>query len=65
MLTRILDHFDVMLCSFGHLSAFDWVLAERAMDVTVSAQKRRARVPNDLKICENNIFFCDDATMTD
>ncbi len=56
------DHFDGILCVFGHLSAtrfafFDLVLAERALDVTVSAQKKRARVPNGLKRCENNIFL--------
>ncbi len=33
------------------------LLAERALDVTVSAQKRRAWVPNGLKRRENNKFL--------
>ncbi len=39
---RILDHVDVILCVFGHLSAtsFDLVLTERALDVTVSAHRK-------------------------
>ncbi len=39
---RILDHVDIILCVFGHLSAtsFDLVLTERALDVTVSAHRK-------------------------
>ncbi len=59
------DHFDIILCVFGRFATIfacklNLVLAEHALDVTVSAQKRRAWVPNGLKRCEN--YFCDDAT---
>ncbi len=39
----------IWLLKWNMLCLFDLVLAERALDVTVSTQKRRARVPNDLK----------------
>ncbi len=39
----------IWLLKQNKLCLFDFVLAERALDVTLSAQKRRARVPNDLK----------------
>ncbi len=39
----------IWLLKRNKLCLFDLVLAERALDVTLSAQKRRARVPNDLK----------------
>ncbi len=64
---RILDHVDVILCVFGHLSAtsFDLVLTEHALDVTVSAQKSRARVLNALKKRANDYEMDNSVTCTE
>ncbi len=47
--------FCILKCN--KLCLFDLVLVEGTLYVTVSAQKRRARVPNYLKRHENNMFL--------